>query len=151
MTSAVLVLAVVTTGLYAGVMYAFQFIIMPTLGRGSDAEFTAVMRRINQVIVNPWFLVLFLGIVLWPLLAVVLAEEKLLAALALGCTVLAHLVTVAGNIPLNEALGKAPVATPEERLAAREAFEARWLRLHAVRTLLCVVAAVLLACAALAR
>ncbi|MQY16272.1 hypothetical protein SRB5_64700 [Streptomyces sp. RB5] len=151
MASVLLVLATVTTGLYVGLFFAFRFVFMPALGQGSDDEFTAVMRRINRVIVNPWFLALFLGVILWPLLAVFLADDRLLAGLGLAANVVSHGITIGGNIPLNGALDRAPLDTPEQRLAAREAFEVRWNRLHTARTVVGVAGFALLTCATLAQ
>ncbi|MEV6107689.1 DUF1772 domain-containing protein [Streptomyces sp. NPDC051940] len=151
MASVLLVLATVTTGLYVGLFYAFQFVFMPTLGKGTDGEFTVVMQRINRVIVNPWFMALFLGVVLWPLIAVFTADAKLLTGLGLACNVLSHAITIGGNIPLNQALDRAALDTREQQLAAREAFEVKWNRLHAARTAVGVAGLVLLTCATLAQ
>ncbi|CAO0832992.1 hypothetical protein SMICM17S_07152 [Streptomyces microflavus] len=55
-----------------------------------------------------------------------------------------HLITIAGNIPLNNALAQLQGGDDS---AARKAFEPRWNTLHQVRTALALVACVLLAVA----
>lgn len=174
MASLFLALAVITTGLYAGFLLTFLIAIMPGLAALPDGDFTAAMRRFNEKVPGPVFLVVFLGVIAFP--AVVLVAEKdvwgrPLVASALVCAIGSHLVTIAGNIPLNKAL--AASEPPSESLttgaartagapgegagegageggdsAARTAFEARWNILHQVRTALSLAALVLLAVAA---
>nr|WP_097971655.1 anthrone oxygenase family protein [Streptomyces sp. gb14] len=150
MTSLLLVLATIVTGLYAGFMLTFLTGIMPGLAELTDEQFTAAMRRFNEKVPGPVFLVLFLGVVALPAAAFFtgLGEHEgaagpaILAALV--CSVVGHLITVAGNIPLNKALA---ASEGGDDSAARAAFEARWNMLHRVRTALSLAAFVLLAVA----
>ncbi|WP_326705808.1 DUF1772 domain-containing protein [Streptomyces cyaneofuscatus] len=150
MTSLFLVLSVIVTGLYAGIMLTFLIAIMPGLAELTDEQFTAAMRRFNEKVPGPLFLVLFLGVVALPTAALFtgLGEHDEVAGPALVgalvCVVAGHLVTIAGNIPLNNAL-----ATSEggDDSAARQAFEPRWNTFHQIRTALVLVACVLLAIA----
>ncbi|MFJ4921996.1 anthrone oxygenase family protein [Streptomyces sp. NPDC088725] len=72
--------------------------------------------------------------------------QRWLVVAALVCALLNHLVTIAGNVPLNNALAAAetPLNSPggegSSDSAARAAFEARWNRFHRARTLLAVAA-----------
>lgn len=150
MTSLLLVLSVIVTGLYAGIMLTFLIAIMPGLAELPDERFTAAMRRFNEKVPGPFFLVLFLGVIALPAAALFtglgehdeVAGPALVAALV--CAVAGHLVTIAGNIPLNNAL-----ATSEggDDSAARRAFESRWNTFHRIRTALVLAACVLLAIA----
>ncbi|MBK3534374.1 DUF1772 domain-containing protein, partial [Streptomyces sp. MBT72] len=66
MTSLLLVLATIVTGLYAGFMLTFLTGIMSGLAELTDEQFTSAMRRFNEKVPGPVFLVLFLGVVALP-------------------------------------------------------------------------------------
>lgn len=66
MTSLFLVLATIVNGLYAGFMLAFLVAVMPGLAELTDGQFTAAMRRFNEKVPGPVFMVLFLGVVALP-------------------------------------------------------------------------------------
>ncbi|MEU8526949.1 MULTISPECIES: DUF1772 domain-containing protein [Streptomyces] len=142
MPTLLLALAVGCTGLYAGFMLIFWTGIMPALGRLTDTEFVHAMRRINEYVPKPVFLVVFLGIVAFPVAALLVPidgrsdTQKWLIVAGLACVVLNHLVTIAGNIPLNNALAASEGGPGDDPAAVRAAFESRWNALHRVRTLL---------------
>ncbi|MGJ9421201.1 DUF1772 domain-containing protein [Aeromicrobium sp. CF3.5] len=125
-----LVLARALSGLLAGLYVAFAVAVMPALHRLPDDVFVATMRRINEVIVNPAFMLLFLGA---PLLAVVLLRwhHGPLGVVSAVAGVAAFVITVAVNVPLNDALAADGLRSP---------FEARWVAWHAMRTVACIVA-----------
>ncbi|WP_392670589.1 DUF1772 domain-containing protein [Streptomyces sp. LN785] len=151
MASLLLALAVLVTGLYAGFLVCFTIGVMPGLGLLPDEQFTAVMRRFNEKVPGPVFLVLFAGVIGFPVTALLVpvdgrtAAERGLVAGALVCAVLGHLVTVGGNIPLNSALAQSEGADDS---VARRAFETRWNNLHRIRTALSTGAFALLVAAA---
>ncbi|MGW8886447.1 anthrone oxygenase family protein [Streptomyces sp. NPDC055749] len=143
--------AVITTGLYAGFMLTFLFAIMPGLAALSDDMFTPAMRRFNEKVPGPGFLVVFLGVIAFPAAALVTSGERgdgerLLVAGALVCALVSHLITVIGNIPLNNALASSEGGDDS---AARTAFEPRWNRLHRIRTVFSLASFVLLTAVAL--
>ncbi|MER7723296.1 DUF1772 domain-containing protein [Streptomyces sp. NPDC096323] len=147
MDSAFLTVAVITTGLYAGFMLTFLVAIMPGLAALPDEGFTAAMRRFNEKVPGPAFLVLFLGVIAFPAVAAFTEHGEdgwPLITVALACAVVSHLVTIAGNIPLNTALAESEGGDDK---AARTAFETRWNALHRFRTALSLAAFVLLAAA----
>ena len=128
-----LLAATAGTGLVAGLFVGFSVAVMPGLRRVDDAAFLATMRRINVAIVNPVFLLLFLGSPVL-LVAAALVRQRdtwLLAATALHLVGL--VVTFAVNIPLNNRLDSAADPAP-----ARADFERPWTRAHTVRTVLMV-------------
>ncbi|MFJ4337464.1 DUF1772 domain-containing protein [Streptomyces sp. NPDC088915] len=154
MATLLLALAVVCTGLYAGFMLIFLTGVMPALARLTDAEFVTAMRRINECVPRAVFLTVFLGVVALPAAALLVpvdgrtdARTWLLLA-GLVCAVLNHLVTLGGNIPLNNALASAPAGDPAP---VRAAFEARWNAFHRARTALITVSFGLLTAAAVLR
>ncbi|MEU3690254.1 anthrone oxygenase family protein [Streptomyces narbonensis] len=157
MATLLLALAVVSTGLYAGFMLIFQTGIMPALARLTDAEFVPAMRRINECVPRAVFLLVFFGVVAFPVAAFLVPvdgrtdTQKWLVLAGLVCAALNHLVTVAGNVPLNVALAASERpggGADEDPSAVRAAFEERWNGFHLVRTVLIVVAFGLLTAAA---
>ena len=123
---AVLLAARVTSGLLAGLYFAYAISVMPALKRTSDQTYAEIMNTINVVIVNPLFLIFaFLGA---PATAVLLLfwdrSGWAVAGAVLGVVTL--LVTAVFNIPLNNALAKN---------SNRGAFEVPWVRWNIVRTL----------------
>ncbi|MEU7022468.1 anthrone oxygenase family protein [Streptomyces sp. NPDC046203] len=140
MAALLLFLAVVSTGLYAGILLIFRTGIMPALARLTDEEFVTVMRRINEYVPRPVFFLVFLGVAVFPAAALLVPvdgrsdTQKWLVVAGLVTALANHLVTVTGNIPLNSALAASESAgTPAA--AVRAAFEARWNRFHLLRTL----------------
>lgn len=155
MPTLLIALAVVSTGLYAGFMLIFLTGVMPGLGRLPDDGFVPAMRHVNETVPRGVFLLVFAAIVAFPVAALLVPTEgrtttdRWLIVAALVCSVLNHLVTVAGNIPLNNALAASEnAAPPVPDSEVRAAFEARWNRLHLVRTLLVTAAFALLVAAA---
>ncbi|MFJ6635956.1 DUF1772 domain-containing protein [Streptomyces sp. NPDC091376] len=153
MASLLLALAVISTGLYAGFMLIFQIGIMPALARLSDDQFVPAMRRINEEVPRAVFLAVFLAVVAFPAAALAVPGEgrsdtrMWLIVAGLVCAVLNHLITIAGNIPLNNALASSESAPDSE---VRAAFEGRWNQFHRIRTALIVVSFALLVGASLA-
>lgn len=148
----VLVGAILTNGLLAGLFFAFACSVVPAFARLDDGAYVAAFRLINAAIINPWFLPVFF---LAPALALVAvgaqaAEGDLGAAGMLGAAASAatFLVTVAANVPLNRRLDAAPTASGGERRVARDAFEGPWRRWNLVRTVTGAVAVLALAAAA---
>lgn len=150
----VLIAAVVATGLFAGLFYAFSVAVMPGLARGGDGTFVESMQRINAAILNPWFAAVFAGTPLVLLAAAVLhlpAGQRgplgwLVAALVLVVVVIG--VTMSANVPLNNALDRAgPQGSEAATARVRRGFERRWVRWNTLRT---AVSALALACVAVA-
>ncbi|MGY3056060.1 putative membrane protein [Streptomyces sp. TE3672] len=145
LSSSFLALAVITTGVYAGFMLTFLIAIMPGIAALPDERFTAAMRRFNEKVPGPAFLALFLGVIALPAVVVFGGDggtDRVLAVAALVCAVGGHLITIAGNIPLNKALAESEGGDDS---AARAAFESPWNRLHRIRTVLSLAAFALLA------
>ncbi|MFJ3499769.1 DUF1772 domain-containing protein [Streptomyces sp. NPDC090135] len=151
MATLLLALAVVCTGLYAGFMLIFLTGIMPALARLTDDGFVTAMRRINEYVPRAVFLTVFLGVIVFPAAAFLVpvagrtGAQKWCVLAGLVCAVLNHLVTLGGNIPLNNALARDPGGDPS---AARAAFAGRWNGFHRVRTALITVSFGLLTAAA---
>jgi uncharacterized membrane protein len=124
----ILLAATVAAGLQAGTYYTWACGVMPGLAKADDQSFTSSMNHINVAIVNPVFMLSFLGAPALAAAAVVAttgdARGWAIAGLVLALGTVA--VTAAGNIPLNDALAAG---------GSRGDFETTWVRWNVVRTL----------------
>jgi uncharacterized membrane protein len=131
--------ATITMGLVAGVFAVFAHTIMPGLRQTDDRTFVAAFQSIDRAIINPWFMVTaFVGALAFTLAAVLtnLGRAALpWIAVALGLYLVAFVVTVAVNVPLNDAIKAAGQPDRIHDLAGvRERFhEARWAAWNLVR------------------
>ena len=135
-----LIAATMTTGLMAGVFGLYQHTVMAGLGRTDDRTFIGAFQALDRAILNPWFLLSFVGALLFTAVSAFLSPGArllpwVLAALVLYAVVL--LITVRVNVPLNDAIKAAgDPATMADPAAVREAFdEARWSAFNLIRTL----------------
>lgn len=144
-----LVLATLAMGLAAGFMYAYAHDIMPGIGRANDRTFVAGFQAVDKAVVNPWFLLGYLGAPVLTGLAALLhlgADHRSVLVLTLVSFVLylaVLIITARVHLPLNarlQAAGDPDSLTAPELAAAREWFEATWVRWHLVRTVLNVAA-----------
>ncbi|MFI5591055.1 DUF1772 domain-containing protein [Amycolatopsis sp. NPDC051758] len=144
----VLVAALIAAGLIAGLFYAYACSVMPGLARGDDKTFVEAMRGINVAIVNPVFMLTFLGAPLLAGVAVFLhLGSRSLPWVIAGFVCLLVMIVITGvvNIPLNNALESGG----DDYAAVRAAFETVWVRWNVLRALVstagfgCLVAAVL--------
>ena len=106
-------------GLIAGVFFAFSSFIMKALARLPPGEGMAAMQAVNVTVLNPLFLGIFVGTAALCATAVVVSllrwsEPGSAWLLAGGLLYLAgcFLVTMAFNVPRNEALAKLSPADP---------------------------------------
>jgi uncharacterized membrane protein len=133
--------ATITMGLVAGVFALFAHTIMPGLRNTDDHTFVAAFQSIDRAIVNPWFMAsAFLGALLFTIAALVLNLGHAALpwiAVALASYVVAFVVTLAVNVPLNDAIKAAGDPDRIGDLASvRDRFhEARWAAWNLVRVL----------------
>jgi uncharacterized membrane protein len=134
-----LILAVITTGLMAGVFQLYSHTVMPGLAKTDDKTFVGAFQAMDRAILNPLFLGTFLGAFIFTGLATVLNLGRrsllpwLVVALLLYLVVL--IVTFRVNVPLNNAI---KAATDPDLGAVRAGFnEALWVRWNHVRSWLC--------------
>jgi uncharacterized membrane protein len=154
-----LALATLTTGLIAGVFYAYAVSVNLGLAAQPDAAYVATMNAINERIENPLFIASFFGAVLFLLaaLAVHLPRPRLgrfwLIALASALYMGGgFLLTVVVNVPLNEELARVVGdASAGELARARAGYEGPWNLWNGVRTVFSFLAFVALVGACLLR
>lgn len=146
---AVLIAAVLTTGLMAGVYGIYANAFMPGLAKTDDRTFVGAFQAVDRAIVNPLFLGLgFLGSLVFTLVAGLLSlgEEALVwIAVAFVLNLATAIITIAVNVPRNDALKAAGDPATIDVAAARAAFdEARWRRFNLIRAVLDLTAFALL-------
>jgi uncharacterized membrane protein len=146
---AVLVLAALGSGLMAGTFFAFSNFVMAALARLAPAEGIRAMQAIDVTVMNRLFLGTFMGTGALSIAAIIVALLRWdgvgsLCAVLGGVTYVlgSILVTMGGNVPLNNALAALDPAVPE---AAHRwsGYVLRWTRWNHVRTIACVAAMVL--------
>jgi uncharacterized membrane protein len=149
-----LVAAAVGSGLMAGIFFTFSNSIMSALGRLPPQQGMDAMNHINVVIINPLFLLSFMGTAL---LSLVLGGASALRLGAPGAVlvVLASVayvvgcfgVTMVANVPLNNALAAMGSQAPGSA-ALWATYLSRWTMWNHVRTLASLVSAILFIVAA---
>jgi uncharacterized membrane protein len=146
---AVLIASTITMGLTAGVFTLYAHTVMPGLGRTDDRTFVGAFQSMDKAIINPWFMAGgFVGALLFTALAVTLhLGEDWRSILpwvgaALALYVVAFVITIGVNVPLNDSLKAAGDPNRIADLAAvRAQFnEAKWTSWHLVRTITTVSA-----------
>lgn len=114
---------------------------MPGLARTDGRTFVHAMQQINVAILNPSFFVSFFGAPVLTLTAVALhlpGQPEVLpwVVAAFVLCVVAFIVTVGVNVPLNNLLAAAePLSQNAELAAIRQRFEATWVRWNVARAL----------------
>jgi uncharacterized membrane protein len=151
--------ATLTTGLIAGVFYAYAVSVNLGLAAQPDASYVATMQAINGRIQNPLFFLSFFGAVLFLLaaLAVHCRRPRLgrFWLVAMACALYiggGFLLTAFVNVPMNDQIaGVAAGASPGELARARAAYEGPWDFWNGVRTVLSILAFLALVGACLLR
>ncbi|MEZ5424226.1 MAG: anthrone oxygenase family protein [Pyrinomonadaceae bacterium] len=143
-------LAAVGAGLMAGIFLIFSNTIMRSLGKLPPAEGMAAMRSINSTIVNPLFLLVFLGTGLLCAALVMVSLIKwdspgsaLLLAGAGTYLLGSILVTVVFNVPMNNALETASLNDPSS-ISLWQDYLTRWTMWNHVRTVCSIISSVAL-------
>ena len=141
------ILCAVGCGLVAGFFFAFSVCVMKALGRQPAAHGIAATQTINVVVINPWFLSVFLGTAVACALAViggfVLWQSPAPATIVAGgilYVVGCFGVTMVCNVPRNNALA---AVAPETAEAAKlwASYLSRWTAWNHVRMLAALAAA----------
>ncbi len=132
--------ATMTTGLCAGVFLLYAHTIMPGLATFDDLTFDTSFAAIDRAIINPVFMAsAFLGALVLTAAATVAhrgGAAFAVTALALALYLATVAITVAVQLPLNDAIKQAVAAGGFDPAAVREAFDAsRWQNWNQLRVL----------------
>lgn len=142
-----LVITTLLTGLIAGLFYCWSISVTKGLALLPDREYLAAFQQLNRAILNPLFLLAFMGLVfLLPVTTWAHFHRPpsktfwLLLAATLLYLVGVMGITMLGNVPMNDALDgfNIDAATPAQLAAKRLAFESRWNFLNNIRTCCCI-------------
>ncbi|MFD1540711.1 anthrone oxygenase family protein [Nonomuraea guangzhouensis] len=146
-----LMAATMTMGLVAGAFALYAHTVMPGLGKTDDRTFVGAFQAMDRAIINPWFMGGgFLGALIFTILAAVThigRPELPWIAVALVLYIVTFVITMAINVPRNDALKAAgdPDGIADLAAVRAEFDEARWVRWNRVRTLASTTAFGLLA------
>ena len=142
--------AAISTGVMAGIYFAFSVFVMQSLDALERPAGMVAMQSINRVILKSAFLPLFFASSLACLLLAVFGVMHWTSAGAWqmvfgGALYLVGMlvVTAAANVPLNNALEATDANGPEAEAMWRR-YLARWLPWNHVRTLSCTASLILL-------
>ena len=135
-------------GLTAGIFYCWSVSVTRGLALLPDSEYITAFQALNRAILNPLFFLCFFGsVILLPVSTwqayqspVQLRFWLLLAASVIYIVGIIG-VTMAGNVPMNEALNvfDGTKASAAEIAQKRQWFEGTWNNLNNIRTVAAVV------------
>ena len=138
----ILALAILLTGLMAGIFFTWSNAVKPGIGKLSDIEYLRALQSMNRVILNNAFKIIFLGAIIVVALVPVFyfnLYPKNIFWLFVFTLVIYWIgvfgVTVSGNIPLNEILDKTNLEsiTSEEIKTLRKSIEVKWNNFNLIR------------------
>ena len=140
MASILCLLVCIGSGIIGGVFFAFSTFVMKALTQLPASQGIAAMQRINVVVLNPIFLVVFVGTALVAGASAVASffpwsppRSPWLLASGLLYLVGSFLVTTAFNVPRNDRLARLESDSPEAS-AYWPVYVREWSRWNYVRT-----------------
>ena len=139
----ILVVNTLLTGLLAGVFFTWTNAITPGIGLLEDLEYLQAFQHMNRTILNPLFYVVIMGPVLLSFASFYFhkSNPKIISRLTISAAAFyltgVFLVTLLGNIPLNDLLDKTNLADMSlvDAKVLRGKFETPWNNLHLIRTI----------------
>ncbi len=144
MNAIILIIATLSSGLMAGLFYAWSVSVTPGLAQVGNANYLQAFQSMNRAILNPVFFIVFIGsAILLPLLSYLYYQSPVNARfwyilLATGLYLVGVIaVTIFGNVPLNNTLEALQVESmsPEQMTSFRLGFENTWNKLNSIRTI----------------
>ena len=139
----ILIIATFTTGIMAGIFFAWSNAVTAGLARLTDMEYLRAFQSMNRTILNPIFFLTFFGpAILLPISSYqhfkIMATTPfwMLLAASMAYLIGVIIVTFAGNIPLNKILDESVLGefSSSETKFLRENFENKWNSLNWIRT-----------------
>ena len=143
MNSIALIITTLFSGLIAGLFYAWSISVTPGIGRINDESYLSAFQSMNRAIINPLFIIAFMGLVV--LLAYTAysfygTPQTTRFRLTLSAAILyiggVMVITIAGNVPLNNNLEALKIDTmsADQMAAFRNGFENKWNTFNTIRT-----------------
>lgn len=149
----ILALAILFTGLMAGIFFTWSNAVKPGIGKLSDLEYLRSLKSMNRVILNNTFKIIFSGAIittaLLPIFYFNLYPNNIFWVFISTFIIYwvgAFGVTIFGNIPLNELLDKTSLANVslEELKTLRTSIELKWNNFNLIRSISSAVSFTLL-------
>ena len=146
------IILILLTGLSAGLCFTWSNAITPGIGRLNDYGYLSAFQEINRSIINLLFVIVFFGPFFLGIVNIYVFKNEpssiiwlLIISLAIYFSGVL-MVTVFGNIPLNDLLDKADLskASLQDLKLLRNQFETKWNRLHLIRTISSIISFLLL-------
>jgi uncharacterized membrane protein len=145
MTAGILfqIVAILLTGLAAGLFYSYDCSVIKGLGNLPDREYLSAFQSINRAILNPYFFISFIGSLLILPIAVWQSykDGNTMSCYFLLAATIVYIagvfgVTILGNVPLNNLVERFDISTASQAdiQAMRQKFEVSWNKLNHVRT-----------------
>ncbi|WP_235915006.1 DUF1772 domain-containing protein [Flagellimonas ochracea] len=128
-------------GLVAGLCFTWGNAVTPGIGQLEDMGYLQAFQKMNRSIENPLFFAVFIGSFFVGIATVFInrgispTHFWLVTAAVAIYFVGVVLITVFGNVPLNQILDKTDLinSTTQELASLREKFEQPWNRFHRIR------------------
>ncbi len=135
--------ATLLIGLTAGLCFTWGNAVTPGIGQLDNLTYLQAFQKMNRSIENPLFFAVFFGSFLVGIVAIfankgVSPEHFRLVSIAIGIYFIGVvLVTITGNVPLNQVLDKTDLvqSSAEQLQALRDRFEQPWNRFHLIRVI----------------
>ena len=149
----ILALAILFTGLMAGIFFTWSNAVKPGIGKLSDLEYLRALKSMNRVILNNTFKIIFSGAIittaLLPIFYFNLYPNNIFWVFISTFIIYwvgAFGVTIFGNIPLNELLDKTSLESIslEELKTIRTSIEVKWNNFNLIRSISSAVSFTLL-------
>lgn len=143
---------VLLTGLSTGLCFTWSNAVTSGIERLDTLSYLSAFQEMNRTILNPTFFIVFFGPFFLSIINLYVFRNSPSSILWLLITASALyffgvvLVTIFGNVPLNEILDKTNLmsSTSEDLKELRETFESKWNRFHLIRTVTSIVSFLLL-------
>jgi len=141
--SIILFIAILLSGLLAGIFFTWTNAITPGIGKLDDLAYLQVFQHMNRAILNPLFFIIFMGALLFSVASTYYykSDSKLIFRMLIIATVIyfigVFIVTIIGNLPLNDLIDKSVLESLSkiEIIELREKYEIKWNKLHLIRTI----------------
>ena len=144
MKNTIIIVAIISTGIMSGMFFTWTNAVKPGLGTLNNISYLTAFKAMNKAILNPLFYITFiLPVLTIPISACMnySSPNFYVFKLLLACTLIylfgVFMVTINGNIPINELLENTDLQkiTETELSSLRDNIENKWNNLNLIRTI----------------
>ena len=144
MKNTIIILAIISTGIMSGIFFTWTNAVKPGIGALNNISYLTAFKAMNKAILNPMFYITFiLPVLTIPISACMnySSPNFYVFKLLLACTLIylfgVFMVTINGNIPINELLENTDLQkiTETELSSLRDNIENKWNNLNLIRTI----------------